>query len=87
LIGDQPHAKVYLLEKNLVSWKNKKLSVVSRFSVKSEYRAMTDLTCDLVWVKDLLSKLDFTLKSPMRIYCDNQGAIHIIENSVFHERI
>ena len=26
---------------NLVSWKNKKQSVVSRFSVESEYRAMT----------------------------------------------
>jgi len=54
--------------------------VVSRSSTELEYRVMTDLTCDLVWVKDLLSELGFILESPMRMYCDNQAAIHMAEN-------
>ena len=54
------------VEKNLVPWTSKKQSVISRSSVKLEYHEMTDLTCDLVWVKDL-SKLDFTLKSPIDV--------------------
>ena len=40
--------------KNLVSWKNKKQSVVSRSSAKSEYRAMTQSTCEIMWLHQLL---------------------------------
>jgi len=46
---------------------------------------MTDLTCNFVWVKDLLLELGFTLESPLRMYCDNQAAIYIAENFVFHQ--
>lgn len=35
---------------NLVSWKSKKQSVVARSSAESEYRAMAQVTCELVWI-------------------------------------
>jgi len=60
--------------------------MVSRSNAESEYRATTDLICNLVWVKDLLMELSFTLESPMRMYYDNQTAIYIVENHVLHER-
>jgi len=53
--------------------------------VLSQNTVMADLTCDLSWVKELLLKFDFTLESPLRMYCNNQVVIHITENSVFHE--
>ena len=59
--------------------------MVSQSSTEVEYRVMTNLTCDLVWVKDLLSELGFTLGSPIRMYCDNLAPIHIAENLVFNE--
>ena len=34
---------------NLISWKSKKQDVVARFSVETEYRAMTLTTCDAYW--------------------------------------
>ena len=71
---------------NLVSWRGKKQNVVSRSSVESEYGAMSDLTRELVWVKDLASELGFTLESTMRLYCDNKTSIHNVENHVFHKR-
>ncbi|KAJ7970237.1 Retrovirus-related Pol polyprotein from transposon TNT 1-94 [Quillaja saponaria] len=71
---------------NLVSWKSKEQTVVSRSSAESEYRAMTQTTAELVWLKNLLEELGFTHSQPMELICDNQAALHIASNSVFHER-
>ena len=69
---------------NLISWKSKKQNVVARSSAEAEYRAMTLATCELVWLKQLLQELlDVT---QMTLICDNQVALHINSNPVFHER-
>ncbi|KAJ9561432.1 hypothetical protein OSB04_006592 [Centaurea solstitialis] len=71
---------------NLVSWKSKKQNVVSRSSAESEYRAMAQTTCELIWLRNLLGELGFAQSKPMNLYCDNEAAIHIANNPVFHER-
>lgn len=71
---------------NLVSWKSKKQNVVSRSSVESEYRAMAQTTCELIRVRSLLGEIGFAQSKPMNLYCDNEAAIHIANNPVFHER-
>jgi len=71
---------------NLVSWKSKKQSVVSRSSAESEYRAMANVTLEMIWIKDLLTEVGLSPEGPMNLYGDNQAAIHIAENPVFHER-
>jgi len=55
-------------------------------STESEYRAMANVTCKLIWVKNLLNKLGFISEYPMRLYCDNHATIHIAENLVLHVR-
>ena len=35
---------------NLVSWKSKKQRVVSRSSAKSEYKAVTQSACEIMWL-------------------------------------
>jgi len=71
---------------NLVSWKSKKQNVVARSSAEAEYRAMALGICELIWVKQLLIELKFYKPSPMKLICDNQAALHIASNPVFHER-
>jgi hypothetical protein len=71
---------------NLVSWKSKKQHTVSRSSAESEYRAMTDVTSEMIWVRRLLIELGVVFNNLMRLYCDSQSAIHIAKNQVFHER-
>ncbi|KAL1203339.1 Retrovirus-related Pol polyprotein from transposon RE2 [Cardamine amara subsp. amara] len=71
---------------NLVTWKSKKQKVISCSSAESEYRAMKKLTNELVWLKTLLKDLGIESTSPITMHCDNQAAIHIATNSVFHER-
>ena len=53
--------------------------------MESEYGVMVNVTCEIVWVRDLLNELSFTPECPMRSYYNNQTAIHIAKNLVFHK--
>lgn len=71
---------------NLVTWKSKKQTVVARSSAEAEYRAMASTACELIWLKALLSDMGIQSSKPITLHCDNQAAMHIAANPVFHER-
>ena len=71
---------------NLISWKSKKQDVVVKSSAEVEYRAMTLITYEHIWLKQLLQELRFGKDEQMTSVCDNQAALHIASNPVFHER-
>nr|XP_017187364.2 uncharacterized protein LOC108173209 [Malus domestica] len=71
---------------NLVTWKSKKQSVVAGSSAEAKYRAMASTACELNRLKNLLLDLGFPHQQPMSLYYDNQAAMHIALNHVFHER-
>ena len=75
-----------LLGNSPISWKTKKQHTISRLSAEAEYRSMAATTCELKWLKELLLTLDVEHPNPMRLYCDNQAALHIAANPVFHKR-
>lgn len=47
---------------------------------------MAEATCELIWIKQLIQELKFCGTQQMKLYCDNQVALHITSNPVFHER-
>ena len=59
----------------------------SHFSIKAEYRSLATNVYELQWCAGLL--LDFGISSTVLVFlwCDNQAALHITKNSVFHECI
>lgn len=69
-----------------MSWRTKKQSTISKSSAGVEYRAMATTVCELTWLQHLLLDLGIRPKSPATLFCDNQSALHIAKNSVFHER-
>ncbi|PKU75636.1 Retrovirus-related Pol polyprotein from transposon TNT 1-94 [Dendrobium catenatum] len=70
----------------IVSCTVKKQTTVSRSSTESEYRALAAATADTIWIKRLL--LDFSIphQPPIDIFCDNNSAIALANNPVFHAR-
>lgn len=69
-----------------VSWRTKKQSVVAKSSAEAEYRAMATVVSEIVWLRWLLKDLQAPQSRGTSLYCDNQAALHIAMNPVFHER-
>ena len=44
-------------------------------------------TCELIWLRHLLHELRFWKDEQIKLICDNQVALHIASNPIFHERI
>ncbi|KAK4388463.1 Retrovirus-related Pol polyprotein from transposon RE2 [Sesamum angolense] len=59
---------------------------VARSSAEAEYRAMAHTTSEILWLKNLLKELGFMYDDPVPMHSDNQAAIHIASNPIFHER-
>ena len=43
-------------------------------------------TCELIWLRHLFQELRFGKDEQMKLICDNQAALHIASNPVFHSR-
>ena len=69
-----------------ISWKSKKQITVSLSSTEAEYRSMRQICSELAWISRLLNELGVPNVTPIPLKCDNQAAIYIAKNPVFHER-
>jgi hypothetical protein len=71
---------------NLVSWSSKKKATVSRSSTEAEYKAIANVTAEIIWIKALLKELWVYLHKPPRLWCDNVGATYLTANPIFNGR-
>ena len=55
-------------------------------NTEAKYRALADTTSELLWLQWLVTDLGVSTSSATPLYYDNQSAIHIAHNDVFHER-
>lgn len=65
-------------------WRSKKQSLTSRSSGEAEYRALADASCELIWLKGLLSDLGVTITSCLPLHCDRKAAVDLSVNPVYH---
>jgi hypothetical protein len=90
-VGDLPNhcstiGYYFLLGTSLISWRSKKQTIVAQSSTKAEYRALTDTTLELLWLRWLLQDIGVSFSSATPVYYDNMSAIQITHNDVFNER-
>ena len=70
----------------LIAWKSNKQATVSCSSAESVYRAMSKAVREVIWFLNLLEDLWVVHPGRTPLYYDNIAAIHIANNTVFHEQ-
>nr|GFA64892.1 retrovirus-related Pol polyprotein from transposon TNT 1-94 [Tanacetum cinerariifolium] len=75
----------FLVQGCVISWKAMLQHVVVLSTIEAEYMALTKAVKKAILLKGLLEELGVELNT-MAVNCDNQGAIHLSRNHVFHKR-
>ncbi|GKC88245.1 retrotransposon protein, putative, ty1-copia subclass [Tanacetum coccineum] len=76
---------VFMVHGCVVSWKATLQHVVALSTTEAEYMALTEAVKESIWLKGQLIKLGVNLRSVV-VNCDNQSAIYLSRNAMFHER-
>nr|GEV73848.1 retrotransposon protein, putative, Ty1-copia subclass [Tanacetum cinerariifolium] len=76
---------VFMVHGCVVSWKATLQHVVALCTTKAEYMALRKAIKEHIWLKGPLIELGVNLRSVV-VNCDNQSAIHLSKNAMFHER-
>ncbi len=79
---------MFLLNGGAVSWCSSKQSIVAGSMCEAEYIAASEAANEGVWMKEFISDLGVipSASGPMKIFCDNTGAIALAKVSRFHKR-
>lgn len=62
------------LDNSPIFWKTRKQPTVSLSSAEADYRAMTFLVQELIWLKRILVNLGVSHDQPTFVYCDSESA-------------
>ncbi|KAI3791603.1 hypothetical protein L2E82_05458 [Cichorium intybus] len=68
-----------------ISWKAQLQSTVALSSTEAEYMAITEAVKEDIWLKGMFRELDDRIKVTT-VFCDNQSAIFLSEDQMFHDR-
>ena len=75
-----------MLDLETSSWCSKRQRTVSLLTREEEYRAMVVAAQESTWSKLLIEDWHQKIDYSIRFHCDNQSAICLAENLVFHIR-
>ena len=78
----------YQLNENgpLISWKSQKQRIVALSSCEAEYISLTSAIQEGNFLRQLFADMTNTNKTFVKLNVDNQGAIALAKNPVFHQR-
>ncbi|KAL3623658.1 hypothetical protein CASFOL_032474 [Castilleja foliolosa] len=68
-----------------ISWKSRLQKVVALSSTEAEYMAATEAVKEAIWLRGFVNEL-LNVDEIITVHCDNQSALHLAKNPIFHER-
>ncbi|XP_040865553.1 secreted RxLR effector protein 161-like [Glycine max] len=74
----------FTLGSSVFSWSSKKQEIVAQSTVEAEFIAATIVVNQALWLRKILMDLNLEQKESTKIFVDNQAAIAISHNPVFH---
>lgn len=77
---------LFLLHGSPISWASKIQRTVALSTTEAEYMAGTEATREAIWIRGLLHALTKEQMGPTLLRGDNQGALALAKNPVFHQR-
>jgi len=85
-INNKKYTSTYVFNIGLgaISWSYKKQPTISLSTTKEKYRAMIVAAQDAIWLKNIMKKIGLAQSNPTRIYLDNQSAISLAKNPIYH---
>lgn len=69
-----------------IIWNSQLQKAVTISTAEAEYIAASESVRDIVWIKRLISEVCFGKQIKTTLHMDNQAAIQMIKNPVFHKR-
>ncbi|CAB0037468.1 unnamed protein product [Trichogramma brassicae] len=76
----------FMMSAGCVVWASRRQACVSLSTTEAEYIAASEATKEIVWLRKLLADIDCECLTPTILYIDNQSAIRLTRNPVFHRR-
>ena len=79
---------VFLVNGGAVTWKSSKQETVADSTCESEYIAASESAKEAMWMKKFIGDLGVvpSIKDPLEILCDNEGAVALTKDSKDHGR-
>ena len=77
---------LFFLGDNVITWQSQKQRVVALSSCEAEYIAAATAACQGVWLARLLAELKGEATGAITLKIDNQSAIALSRNPVFHDK-
>ncbi|UYV72268.1 hypothetical protein LAZ67_9002406, partial [Cordylochernes scorpioides] len=76
----------FMMNGGTVSWASQRQSIIALSTTESEYIAACSAAKELIWIRRLLQGIGCDITKETELYIDNQAAIKLVENPVFHKR-
>ena len=89
--GDLSSAKstsgyLFYLAKGPITWKSKLQTIIAQSTTEAEYIAINIAAKEAVYIRALLEELGLYKQNKLPLYTDNNGALLLANNPLFHER-
>ena len=89
--GDIASAKstsgyVFYIANGPITWKSKLQTIIAQSTTEAEYIAINIAAKEAVYIKSLLKELGLYKQNKLPLYTDNNRALLLANNPIFHER-